>query len=543
MLQSRGTLNLHKVRFSTCSGMATHCAALFLFLHSGTRNQPPMLGVTPPISVDPPQPEDWEMTEKLETTLREFGLYESEEESRRREIVLGKLDMIVKEFVREISIMRNLPEQQIAEAGGKIFTFGSYRLGVHDEGSDIDTLCVVPKHVTREDFFDTMYKMLQGRPEVSELTAVTDAYVPIMKMRFSEIPIDLVFARLALPSIPSDLDLRDNSLLKNLDERCIRGLNGSRVTDEILRLVPNIVAFRMTLRCIKLWARCRAVYSNVNGFLGGVAWAMLVARVCQLYPMAPAGSVLTRFFRILYQWKWPQPVLLKPIDEGPLQVRVWNPKLYPTDKAHRMPIITPAYPSMCATHNVTHSTFEIMKQEFKRAADIVERIALKSAPWSDLFVRHDFFRKYKYYLQIVAASQTQDIQLKWSGMVESRIRQLVMKLELVENLQLAHPFVKGFDKSPTADAGAKPEDSGGTDSREPSEGDATANGSLSTAEASQASTEADANGRPASAKANEATIEDPFPYTTTFYVGLEITPRAGKKKVVSLNLPYCSLHR
>ena len=33
-----------------------------------------------------------------------------------------------------------------------------------------------------------------------------------------------------------------------------------------------------------------------------------------------------------------------------------------------------------------------------------------------------------------------------SGTVESRIRQLVMKLEYVEALTLAHPFIKGFDR-------------------------------------------------------------------------------------------------
>jgi hypothetical protein len=41
-------------------------------------------------------------------------------------------------------------------------------------------------------------------------------------------------------------------------------------------------------------------------------------------------------------------------------------QLYPSDRAHRMPIITPAYPAMCATHNVTASTQMVMTEEFKK---------------------------------------------------------------------------------------------------------------------------------------------------------------------------------
>lgn len=104
-------------------------------------------------------------------------------------------------------------------------------------------------------------------------------------------------------------------------------MNGSRVTDDILRLVPNVPTFRIALRTIKLWAKSRGVYGNVMGFLGGVAWAMLVARICQLYPNACAASIVSRFFSIMSRWKWPQPVLLRPLEDGPLQVRVWNPKV------------------------------------------------------------------------------------------------------------------------------------------------------------------------------------------------------------------------
>ncbi|CAO3653534.1 unnamed protein product [Cunninghamella echinulata] len=404
------------------------------------------LGVTPPISTVAPTEQELKSSEELLKTLHEFGLFESKQDAQKRIIVLDKLDKMVKDFVYRVSKLKGFPDALAKEAGGKIFTYGSYRLGVHGSGADIDTLCVFPKHVEREHFFTVMYDMLKERPEVTELTAVADAYVPVIKMHFSGIPIDFVCARLGVARVPDDLELADNNLLKGLDERCIRSLNGSRVTDEILRLVPNIPSFRIALRTIKLWSKRRAIYSNIMGFLGGVAWAMLVARICQLYPNACPSSLVHRFFVIMSQWKWPQPVLLKQLEDGPLQVRVWNPKLYPSDRNHRMPIITPAYPSMCATHNVTNSTRTIMIRELDIAGKIVDETIKGEKQWADLFVKSDFFQAYKRYLQVIASSDSTDAQLKWSGLIESKLRQIVAKLEVMEIIILVHPYIKGIDK-------------------------------------------------------------------------------------------------
>ncbi|KDN52485.1 putative PAP1-poly(A) polymerase [Tilletiaria anomala UBC 951] len=411
---------------------------------SGTPGK--QLGITPPISLTGPTEREIQITESLVEELKKRNMFESPAESKVREVVLGKLDALVKDFVYRVSLEKGMSESLARTAGGKIFTFGSYRLGVHGPGSDIDTLCVVPKHVQREDFFRLLPEMLKARPEATDVAPVPDAYVPLIGLKFSGISIDFTFARLALQRVDDSLILEDSNLLKNLDERDVRSLGGSRVTDDILRLVPNVNTFHTALRCVKLWAQRRAIYSNVMGFLGGVAWAMLVARICQLYPNTSAGAIVGRFFIIFAQWNWPQPVMLRQIEEGPLQVRVWNPKLYPSDRLHRMPIITPAYPSMCSTHNVSQSTQTIMTQEFKRGAQIFNEIALGTMQWSELFDKHDFFYKYKYYLQVIASSGSADLQLKWSGLVESKLRQLVNKLEFTQGLLLSHPFVKGFDQ-------------------------------------------------------------------------------------------------
>ena len=72
--------------------------------------------------------------------------------------------------MHKISLQRGLSEAAADTAGGKIFTFGSYRLGVHGPGTDIDTLCVVPKHVSREDFFEVLEPMLKETEGVTEVS-------------------------------------------------------------------------------------------------------------------------------------------------------------------------------------------------------------------------------------------------------------------------------------------------------------------------------------------------------------------------------------
>jgi poly(A) polymerase len=109
--------------------------------------------------------------------------------------------------------------------------------------------------------------------------------VPCIKFIYKGVDIDLLFARIELKEVCDKLDsLQDNAILRNCDSESIKSLNGRRATDAILDEIPNIHTFQLTLRCIKLWAKNRGVYSNVLGYCGGVAWAILVAHICQKNP-------------------------------------------------------------------------------------------------------------------------------------------------------------------------------------------------------------------------------------------------------------------
>ena len=153
---------------------------------------------------------------------------------------------------------------------------------------------MAPRHVDRSDFFSSFYELLLQEKGVANTRAIQDAFVPVIKLEFEGIEVriketvkfvlrisflphilcfclshffslssflchqmDLLFARLALPAIPANLNLLDKTLLRNLDQRCVRSLNGCRVTDAILSLVPKQESFRIALRAIKLWAKSK----------------------------------------------------------------------------------------------------------------------------------------------------------------------------------------------------------------------------------------------------------------------------------------------
>ncbi|KVH91435.1 Nucleotidyltransferase, class I, C-terminal-like protein [Cynara cardunculus var. scolymus] len=433
-------------------------------------------GVMNPISYAGPSEVDVQKNALLEKLLMDSGIYESAEETARREEVLSRLDkpaacaslvvarlkslknyylvqlmlgllgfafctiscetslgklkessdmpdQIIKDWVKQLTRQKGYTEKMVEEANGILRTFGSYRLGVHGPNADIDTLCIGPSYVTREhDFFVILHNILLEMEEVSDLQPVDDAHVPVMKFKFQGISIDLLYASISLLIVPEDLDISHNSVLYNTDEKTVRSLNGCRVADQILKLIPNveacIVNFCTTLRCLKFWAKRRGVYSNVTGFLGGVNWALLVAQVCQLYPNAIPSMLVSRFFRVYTHWRWPNPVMLCPIEEDELGFNVWDPRKWSRDRTHLMPIITPAYPCMNSSYNVSASTLRVMVEQFHFGNKEIE---LNKANWSALFEPSLFFESYKNYLQVDIIAADADDLLSWRGWVESRL--------------------------------------------------------------------------------------------------------------------------
>jgi poly(A) polymerase len=136
-------------------------------------------------------------------------------------------------------------------------------------------------------------------------------------------------------------------------------------------------------------------------------------------------------------------VQLSPIVDHNYNLKIWDPKVYPADKYHKMPVITPVYPSMCATHNVTQSTFNVICAEFHRGHDMMR----SGGPLAKLFEHSDYFRRYKIFVEVNIRCEDPGMFKMWEGYTESKIRILSTKLENLENIVAAIPFPKAFRMS------------------------------------------------------------------------------------------------
>jgi poly(A) polymerase len=401
-------------------------------------------GVTNPLSLAGPTENDLKLNEQFLAELQQEPVYEGKEEAQHRERVLVELTEVVNRWLMDASKKKGFSEEMALESGGAMFPFGSYRLGVHGPDADIDAVLVAPRHLERDAFFlgsgpvTAFHEVLKGHEKVSQVQPVPDAYVPVIKFAFSGIQFDLLFARLAHSKIdPQTFNTLEDKNLSGVDEQTQRSMNGTRVADKILKSVPNVENFRTVLRCIKLWARQRGVYGNVYGYPGGVAWALLVARVCQLYPNAAPATILAKFFKFWAMWKWPNPVLLDTIVDLKYGFKVWDSKTDLKDRKDISPVITPCYPGMNSTYNVSKATIATLQEEWKRGQMLCETAILPGVkPWKELWKRTDYFLRYTNYLQVSIAADNEPDFLRWQGFVESKLRQLVLRLEQVPSLTI-----------------------------------------------------------------------------------------------------------
>lgn len=467
----------------------------------------------------------------IDSLLRnEFNLMESQADREKKELALLRLNDILKSWMNQVNQMVGVPPDPSGTPSisnsAILLCYGSYKLGVSTPTGDMDTLVLVPKYVNRDvHFFGLLHRILEQmareNEHIKDLTAINyeHSVTPLIKMVFYDVSVDMVFASVEDVSAlngeirPSGLSVRANlyndSFLQSaaMDDKMQRSYNGFRNAEMILNSMfteaekrvdalveRRINNFRMTLRCLKKIADLNGLKENKYGYIGGISFALMTAKVVQLFPNYCFAQLLERFLWLFgTRWDWNAwPVLI--VDQlkepnraatngyprGPVQEHVavfdyfWNRDKrrgmatrfaggmafqQPLNKRY-MSVVTPAWPQMNSTYNVVASTRAVIVKLFRakhaeilhmRAQHQLQNEAMAAAAWKRYFRKFEFFREFDQYIEIIIACRDDDAQfLRWKGYIESKIRILIDKLELMLKVYSFDiqiwPFVFPFDE-------------------------------------------------------------------------------------------------
>ena len=351
------------------------------------------------------------MSELLEVCLESYGVPRQGSTDEQMHSIINKLSSLCKAWVKD----------------SRIVPFGSFSLGTQFSDSDLDLVLVAPKRVQRTSFQNQLLETLRQDPEVLCCQGIFTAKVPLIKLVFKEVEVDLLFANTDSTCLSKDLS--------DCDYQSLLTLNGYRNSKFLLKLVPDKQKFQKVLRAVKLWATKRSIYSNCMGYLGGFAWALLVGKICIEYSRLSVPFLVGKFFEYYKNWDWRVCVSLVP-------------SMYKQRSVAPMTILTLASPVYNAAYTLTYTNFMFIQQEFELAYEVSQRILTEGLEWKSLFAELEFFDVFEYFLKIEVVGRNLEEFTKLKGSFLSQLRYLV---EEIENSYLAaevSPYTKHFKASP-----------------------------------------------------------------------------------------------
>lgn len=141
----------------------------------------------------------------------------------------------------------------------------------------------------RDSFFDRTVRVLSAQDCVSDLRAVKDSVIPVVKLCIGGLQIDIQYCCLpADVKLPKTMLKIDNLAMLRLDPASLRSIAAIRDAERISEVVPDYDSFRLLLFFIKFWAKsmlnCLMVVFNLQSRSFGLFWQHGIPwRICLRY--------------------------------------------------------------------------------------------------------------------------------------------------------------------------------------------------------------------------------------------------------------------
>jgi len=306
---------------------------------------------------------------------------------------------------------------------GQLLPVGAYHLGVMLPTDQVDVVYVAPLHITLSSMLTILQDKLDSmKSEVEEICpAGTDGLLaaPGLQFKLRGIHIKLLLSQ-RIEGVPPP---QGEMVLGN-----IAGVFAREVSEKLLASVPEIALFRDLFRFAKNWAKQRGIYGSFFVFMGGTAWAICCARICQMHPQADLAQLAARFFRVLSRWNWQEPLYLLP--DG---ASGENVPATPASDASRsdasIVVLLPAGNAVSATPHLTDTTTKISQRELQRGFRMTQQVELMRAQVEFVYSTARFFQRYRHYLEFDFMASNPAVFASWQAWGRQQMQNLVQLFE------------------------------------------------------------------------------------------------------------------
>ena len=116
----------------------------------------------------------WEELSYVKYLMSEkYKVFETKDIMELRTKSIQHLQEIVEKWYIKIGTEKKNVERSLLESKkAKVLVFGSYRLGVHFAGTDIDAICVFPTFITLTDFLESFKDFLVSKENIQDVIRI-----------------------------------------------------------------------------------------------------------------------------------------------------------------------------------------------------------------------------------------------------------------------------------------------------------------------------------------------------------------------------------
>jgi len=291
--------------------------------------------------------------------------------------------------------------------GSRAFSVGSSFLLGHEKPTDSDLDVLLVGSCSS----DAAFKALTELPEVAWARKAEGAGFQLLQMDFNGSKVDVQYARCALLQHPTRWDRAV----------CAEGYTAAAALRDAYSIYHALVEkggmgtwhrYQRALKDLRAWTKLRGICCNSVGFLGGFAWALLLADTV-LCDESEEDDLVVAVGRRFLAWPWPQPSCLH-LCSRPATAEA---AVRAMGTGGLMPVICPTDPWADAARNVTAETFAQLLREFELMA-VSKNLPMPISP----------LEEFPFFIVCEARAPSLTLHATCSSELEARVLALIRSL-------------------------------------------------------------------------------------------------------------------